>query len=142
MNGMASYISDITWDAMNAAGIDTGLVTMQPTPDGGDEYILVSGDTKIAFGPATTEQGSPAIGWDIATYERATGSDGAHWEQTGQNYAGTPAEALRLVAAVPCRTVLVGDTYETPEDAAQYAADEAAALEMLGETTQTTGEPQ
>ena len=30
------------------------------------------------------------------------------------------------------RTVLVGDTYETPEDAAQYAADEADALRMLG----------
>jgi len=35
------------------------------------------------------------------------------------------------------RTVLVGDTYETPEDAARYAADEAAALEVLGETTET-----
>ena len=30
------------------------------------------------------------------------------------------------------RTVLVGDTYETPEDAAQYAADETEALKVLG----------
>jgi hypothetical protein len=29
-------------------------------------------------------------------------------------------------------SVLVGDTYETPEDAAQYAADEEAALKALG----------
>jgi hypothetical protein len=30
------------------------------------------------------------------------------------------------------RAILVGDTYETPADAAQYAADEAAAIESLG----------
>jgi hypothetical protein len=30
------------------------------------------------------------------------------------------------------RTVLVGDTYETPEDAAQYATAENEALQVLG----------
>ncbi len=98
---IASYISDITWDMMSDAGIDISLVNLRPTPDGGDEYILISGtgDVKVAFGPATTEQGNPAIGWDIATYERETDDDGGYWNQTGQDYAPTPAEALRLVAA-------------------------------------------
>ena len=99
---MASYISDITWDMMSDAGIDISLVTQHPTPDGGDEYILISGtgDVKVAFGPATTEQGNPAIGWDIATYERTT-DDGDYywWNQTSQDHASTPAEALRIVAA-------------------------------------------
>jgi hypothetical protein len=96
---ICSYISDITWDMMSDAGIDIGLVNQRPTPDGDDEYLLVSGDTKIAFGPATTEQGNPAIGWDIAMYERAVDDDGDYWAQAGQNHASTPAEALRLVAA-------------------------------------------
>jgi hypothetical protein len=99
MTGIASYISDITRDAMSDAGIDINLVNMQPTPDGGDEYVLISGDTKIAFGPATTEQGNPAIGWDIATYERETDDAGDYWNQTAQDHARTAAEALQLIAA-------------------------------------------
>lgn len=96
---ICSYISDITWDMMSNAGIDVELVNLQPTPDGGDEYILISGDTKVAFGPATTEQGNPATGWDIATYEPESDGEGIYWHQTNQDHAPTAAQALELVAA-------------------------------------------
>jgi hypothetical protein len=55
--------------------------------------------------------------------------------------AGEKAESWRLLDAYnerltllagQARTVLVGDTYETPVDAAQYAANEDEALKMLG----------
>jgi hypothetical protein len=96
---MASYISDITWGMISNAGIDIELVDLQPTPDGGDEYIFISDDTKVAFGPATTEQGNPAIGWDIATYESESYGEGIYWHQTNQDHAPTAAQALELVAA-------------------------------------------
>ena len=95
---IASYISDITWDMMSNAGIDIDLVNLRPTPDGGEEYILITDHTKVAFGPATTEQGNPATGWDIATYQHEADGYGDYWSQTGQDYAPTAAEALKLVA--------------------------------------------
>jgi hypothetical protein len=94
---MASYISDITWDMISAAGIDLDLVVLRPTPDGGDEYIFISDITKVAFGPATTEQGNPAIGWDIATY--AWDHRYEYWCLISQDHVPTAAEALKAVAA-------------------------------------------
>src|ERR1700733_9487074 len=95
---ICSYISDITWAMMTEAGIDTDLVSLQPTPDGSDEYILIDGDVKVAFGPSVTEQGNPAIGWEVSTYQRESDDGGSYsWMHLRQAHAGTANEALRLV---------------------------------------------
>ena len=94
-----SDITDITWAMMSDAGIDIDLVTRVPTELGAYEYILVKGDTKVAFGAAvaTEAYGSPS-GWNIATYESDTDDQGEYWREVRQDWAETPDEALRLVA--------------------------------------------
>lgn len=97
-----SDITDITWSMMSDAGIDIDLVNRQPTQIGTDEYILIDGDTKVAFGPAVDVEGDGSTyGWDISTYDRVTENDGdEYWDgPRSQEWAETPADALRLVAA-------------------------------------------
>ena len=96
-----SDITDITWTMMADAGIDIDLVNRKPTELGTDEYILIDGDTKVAFGPAVDVEGAGSThGWDVSTYERLEDSeyDEGYWEHRHQEWAETPAEALRLVA--------------------------------------------
>ena len=96
----ASDITDITWSMMTGAGIDIDLVERRPTELGADEYILIDGDTQVAFGPAVaTEAFGDPSGWNIATYERDSDDQGEYWREVRQDWAETPAEALRLVAA-------------------------------------------
>lgn len=95
-----SDIKDITWAMMSDAGIDINLVNRQHTQLGNKEYILISGDTKVAFGPAVDVEGDGSThGWDVSTYELLKDSDDdeGYWEHRSQNWAETPADALRLV---------------------------------------------
>ena len=97
-----SEITDITWAMMSDAGLDIDLVRRQPTSLGTDEYVLIDGDTKIAFGPAVDIEGDGSTyGWDVSTYERVNDSadDEGYWDHGIQEWTETPAEALRLVAA-------------------------------------------
>ena len=96
-----SDISDITWDMMSDAGIDIGLVKREHTETGNDIYVLISGDTKVAFGPSRGERGNAASGWDIAIYLSEKDDQGPYWAQYGQDWAQTPKGTLRLVAAAP-----------------------------------------
>jgi hypothetical protein len=98
----ASDITDITWSMMSDAGIDIGLVNRQPTELGEYEYVLIDGDTKVAFGPSVDVEGDGSThGWDVSTYELRKDSedDDGYWENIHQEWAGTPAEALLIVAA-------------------------------------------
>jgi hypothetical protein len=95
---VSSDISDITWAMMTEAGIDTGLVSLRPTPDGSGEYILIDGDLKVAFGPSVTEQGNAAAGWEVSAYQRESDDEGPYWQHVRQDSATTTGEALRLVA--------------------------------------------
>jgi hypothetical protein len=98
----ASGISDITWDMMSDAGIDTDLVYRRPTGLGTDEYVLIKGSTKVAFGPAVDIEGDGSTnGWEVSAYElvQDSGEDEGYWDHGVQEWAATPAEALRLVAA-------------------------------------------
>lgn len=96
-----SAITDITWSMMSDAGIDIGLVNRQPTELGEYEYILIKGNTKVAFGPAVAVEGDGTThGWDVSTYEllKDSSDDEGYWDHISQEWAETPAEALRLVA--------------------------------------------
>jgi hypothetical protein len=96
-----SDITDITWRMMSDAGIDIDLVNRQPTTLGADEYILINGSKKVAFAPAKDDAGRAASGWDIAVYEWMDDDPddpSGYWCHNGQDFARTPADALRLVA--------------------------------------------
>lgn len=95
-----SDITDITWAMMTDAGINISLVNRQPTQLGTDEYVLIDGTTKVAFGPAVDVEGDGSThGWDVSTYELLKDSedDEGYWEHRRQEWAETPAEALWLV---------------------------------------------
>jgi hypothetical protein len=53
------------WDMLADGGIDLDSVGVNP--DG--VWILISGDSHLAFGPATTETGEAAEGWDWTRYD-------------------------------------------------------------------------
>lgn len=82
---------EITYEMMTQAGIDTTLVFRSPTNDG---HTLIKRDHKICFGPATTETGEAAPGWDITGY---TYKDGG-WVDSIQEYELTADAAVRKVA--------------------------------------------
>ena len=90
-------ITDITWAAMTAAGIDTDHVHRRVTEDGAGEYILVEGDIKVAFGPAIDVESDGTDGYAICCYEHA---GDAQWDEVRQDWAETVDDLLRLVAAV------------------------------------------
>ena len=96
-----SDITDITWGMMTKAGIDIDLVNRKPTSIGTDEYVLINGNTKVAFGPAVDVEGDGSTyGWDVSTYElvKDNDDDEGYWDHSIQEWAETPDEALRLVA--------------------------------------------
>lgn len=97
-----SSIRDITWARMSDAGIDISLVNRQHTELGEYEYVLIKGSTKVAFGPAVDVEGDGSThGWDVSTYElrKDSADDEGYWDHGSQEWAETPAEVLRLVAA-------------------------------------------
>ena len=77
------------WDMLADAGIDLDLVTVTPT----GEWNVISDDTRVAFGEATTETGDAAQGWDWTKYELIDGE----WEFAGQDYAETDEELLAAI---------------------------------------------
>ena len=79
---------------------------------------------------------------DYATGEAIRPATAAEWQQSADaarrnpftgTFTGEDGTAVYVDGGPESPyTVLVGDTYETPGDAAQYAADEAAAFGVLG----------
>src|ERR1039457_6500290 len=92
-------ITDITWAAMTDAGIDIDHVNRRPTASGYDEYVLVEGDTKVAFGPAMDMDDGTTRGYGYCCYERAEDEGWDEWRQDG---AETGEDLLRVVAAGVC----------------------------------------
>ena len=90
-------ITDITWAAMTAAGINTDHVSRRPTASGYDEYILIEGDTKVAFGPAMDMDDGSTRGYGYCCY---AGTEDDGWDEFRQDWAETVEDLLRLVAAV------------------------------------------
>lgn len=86
-------IEDITWSAMTRAGIDIGNVHRVPSDLGGEEYILIEGDTKVAFGPAVDMENGGTIGYDVCVYEH----DGDDWQEIAQHWTESVGDLLRLV---------------------------------------------
>ena len=66
-----AVLSEITWDMLADAGIDIGLVEINPT---GRWYSYRSPGLHVDFGPAETETGAHAFGWDVTSYVPAQGS--------------------------------------------------------------------
>jgi hypothetical protein len=89
-------ITDITWAAMTDAGIDIDHVNRRPTASGYDEYILVEGDTKVAFAPAMDTDDSSTRGYGYCCYA----ADGDGWDEFLQDWAETVEDLLRAVAGV------------------------------------------
>jgi hypothetical protein len=79
------------WDMLADADIDLDLVTVTPM----GEWNVISDDTRVVFGDATTETGDAAKGWDWTTYELVDGE----WEFASQDYAETDEELLRAIKA-------------------------------------------
>ncbi len=79
------------WDMLADAGIDLDLVTVTPA----GEWDVISDDTRVAFGEATTETGDAAEGWDWTKYELIDGA----WEFVTQDYAETDEALLGAVKA-------------------------------------------
>ena len=79
------------WDMLADAGIDLELVTVTPA----DEWNVITDDTRVVFGEATTETGDAAQGWDWTKYELIDGV----WEFATQDYAETDEELLRAINA-------------------------------------------
>jgi hypothetical protein len=73
------------------AGIDTDLIT--ETPDG-IMTLALDGGGRISFGPATTETGEAAEGWDWAAYDAADKIEAQDWAETD----GAMAAALARYA--------------------------------------------
>jgi hypothetical protein len=92
--------SDITWGAMSAAGIDIQCVTRQPTSTGEDEYVFISGDTKVAFGPAEDMENGGTFGYAACRYIRdeSAAEDENPWDDTTLEHPHTVDELLALVA--------------------------------------------
>jgi hypothetical protein len=91
---------EITWQMLSDAGIDIDLVELVPSGLGGEEFILVSGDLKIAFGPAHDAAGNSAEGWDICAYQRKVDDDGVYWDDFRQDYVASAVQAVATVKAV------------------------------------------
>jgi hypothetical protein len=90
-------ITDITWAAMTDAGIDIDHVNRRPTASGYDEYILIEGDTKVAFGPAMDMDDGSTRGYGYCCYGRA---EDEGWDEFRQDWAETVEDLLGAVAAV------------------------------------------
>jgi hypothetical protein len=90
-------ITDITWAAMTDAGIDIDHVNRRPTASGYDEYILIEGDTKVAFGPAMDMDDGSTRGYGYCCY---AGTEDDGWNEFQQDWAETVEDLLRVVAAV------------------------------------------
>jgi hypothetical protein len=93
-------ITDITWSMLSDAGINTDCVHRQPTDTGEDEYVMITGDTKVAFGPSVDVDGDGSVyGWDIAYYHLQHEPDGDSWWVDHQHeWTETAANAVRIVA--------------------------------------------
>ncbi len=91
---MATYIDDITWDAMSSAGIDITKVSRHVGDDGTAFYDYTDGDLRVAFGPGEPPGGGEGGGYDIAAYERRSDEDGGYWAEVGQNWLPTVAGLL------------------------------------------------
>ena len=91
----ATDITDITWAAMADAGINIDHVSRRPTASGYDEYILIEGDTKVAFAPAMDTDDGTTRGYGYCCYE----ADGDGWNEFRQDYAETVEDLLHVVAA-------------------------------------------
>ena len=63
-------MTGITWQALTAAGIDTGKVTHPASPADPDSWQWADGQARVVFAPATTETGD--AGWDIAVWDGDT----------------------------------------------------------------------
>ena len=79
------------WDMLADADIDLDLVTVTPA----GEWNVISDDTRVVFGDATTETGDAAEGWDWTKYELIDGE----WEFATQDYAETDEELLDAIKA-------------------------------------------
>lgn len=96
MTATASHIEDITWDMIEAAGIDIQHVAIQPdSHDGAPMWVYQHDDTRIVFAPARDLEDGTTYGFDIAVYD--LDADGFA-NQAAQNWAETPAETLAYVA--------------------------------------------
>lgn len=68
---------------------------------------------------------------DYATGKQIRPATAGEWHQS-VNAGAFELNGRTVVVEGGPEPVMVGDTYETPEDAAQYAEDEAQALRTLG----------
>jgi hypothetical protein len=75
------------WDMLADGGIDLDLVSVDVV----GTWNLISGDTRLAFGPAETETGDAADGWDWTRYER---DENGEESVTVQDWAKTDGELL------------------------------------------------
>jgi hypothetical protein len=94
MTGIRETLNDPNvpvWDMLADGGIDLDRVSV--APDG--VWNLISQDTRIAFGPATTETGSATEGWNWTRYDRNGDSD----EITAQDWAPTDEALLDVLRA-------------------------------------------
>lgn len=83
-------------DILIAAG-SIGNADIRPD----DTAWVVSGDIKLCFGPAHTESGDPAEGWDATEYwfGQDRGDDCApYWHEGNYTYAQTDGEMITLAA--------------------------------------------
>lgn len=84
---------------MADAGINTDLVTRHPTETGNDVYDLIMDGpegVRVVFGPATTETGEPAHGFDIACYARGPLPG---WYHVRQHFEQTPGGTVAAIKA-------------------------------------------
>ncbi len=78
------------WDMLADGGINLDLVNV----DAAGVWTLASGDMMIAFGPAETETGEAAEGWNWARYERDGDRNG---DPVTQDWAPTDEALLDIL---------------------------------------------
>lgn len=102
----SATMTDITWQAMEDAGLDTDrMERLNPGTDRDEwEYTSVDGQTRVCFSPATDDYASldddseANLGWNITTWERfEVGVE--YWDVTEWDWQQTVAEALASVKA-------------------------------------------
>lgn len=86
-NDMLARANTPVWDMLAEAGIDLDLVSV----DAGGTWNLLTGSARVAFGPAETETGDAAEGWDWTWYGRD--ENGAE-SVADQGYAETDESLL------------------------------------------------
>lgn len=97
MAANTASISDITWDMLSDAGLDTRKIERVPDGLGDWMYVVTEGDVQVRFGPVVdVDNNAPEdgdFGWDITSYSRGD----QDWVMGASDWKQTAAGAIESV---------------------------------------------